>query len=97
MSSESRRLIGKLAVFLAGCWVLFLGAGIAAALRGSLGLVQFPLFLIPGCAFVPAVYYALRQHRPDASDESWKYLVIYTVAGVVLMIGSGDALRQMGT
>jgi hypothetical protein len=96
MSRAARLVVGKLVVFLAGCWVLFLAAGIAAALRGSVGLLQFPLFLIPGCAFGPAVYYALLLHRADASERSWKYMVVYAVAGVVLMIGSGDALHRMG-
>jgi predicted membrane channel-forming protein YqfA (hemolysin III family) len=91
MSPEVRRLIAKLVLFVAGVWVLFL----AAVLRGPFDPIRFPLFLIPGCAFVPAAYYAILLHRGDHSDRSWKFLVIYAIAGVVLMIGSGNGLHQL--
>jgi hypothetical protein len=95
MSPDARRLIAKLVLFLAGVWVLFLAAGIATALRGPFDPIRFPLFLIPGSAFVPAAYYALVLHRGDDSDRSWKFLAIYAIAGVVLMVGSGNALHQL--
>lgn len=90
MSPVARRLIAKLVLLLAVVWVLFLAAGF----RGSFDPVRFPLFLIPGCAFVPGAYYAIRLHRADVSDRSWKLMVIYAVAGVILMIASGNALRS---
>jgi hypothetical protein len=95
MSPEARRLIAKLVLFVAGVWVLFLAAGIAAALTGPFDPIRFPLFLIPGCAFVPAAYYAIRLHRGDDSDRAWKFLIIYAIAGVVLMIGSGNGLHGL--
>jgi hypothetical protein len=88
-SPDARRLIAKLVLLLTGIWVLFLVAGIAVA------PVRFALFLIPGCAFVPAAYYAVLVHRDAASDRSWKFLIIYAIAGIVLMITSGDALHRL--
>jgi len=94
-SPEARRLIAKLVLLLAGVWVLFLAAGIALAFQGPFDPVRFPLFLIPGCAFVPAAYYALLLHRDDRAEQSWKFLIIYAIAGVVLMIASGDGLHRL--
>jgi hypothetical protein len=92
VSSEARRLVGKLVLFLAGCWVLVL----AGSAFQPFDPLRFPLFLIPGCAFVPAAYFAIRLHRDPDSGSVWRQMVIYAIAGVVLMIGSGNALYQMG-
>lgn len=88
LSPEARRLIAKLVLLLAVIWMLFLVAGF----RGPFDPARFPLFLIPGCAFVPAAWYAIRLHRGDRADRSWHLMVIYTVAGVAMMIVSGRAL-----
>jgi low temperature requirement protein LtrA len=88
LSPEPRRPIARLVLLLAVIWILFLAAGF----RGPFDPARFPLFLIPGCAFVPAVYYAIRLHRGDDSDRSWHFMAIYAVAGVIMMIASGRAL-----
>lgn len=92
MSPDARRLVGKLVLFLAGCWVLFL----ADSAFQPFDPLRFPLFLVPGCAFVPAAYFAIRLHRDPASGPVWRQMIIYAIAGVVLMISSGNALYQMG-
>jgi hypothetical protein len=81
LSPETRRLIAKLVLLLGLIWVLFWAAGPFSPVR-----------LIPGCAFLPAAYYAIRLHRGDDSDRSWHFMAIYVVAGVVMMIASSRAL-----
>jgi hypothetical protein len=88
-SPPARRVIAKLVLFLAGVWVLFLAKGSTEPFDP----IRLPLYLIPGCAFVPAAWYAIRLHRHDHSTRSWNLLVVYAVAGVVLMIASGAGLN----
>jgi hypothetical protein len=99
-AAEMRRWVGKLVLFLAGCWVVVLVAGIAGALRGaSLDPVNFLVALIPGCAFVPAAYFATRLHttsEPGELDRLWPKTLGYGLAGLVLLIGSGYGLYRMG-
>ncbi|MEV6847409.1 hypothetical protein [Actinoplanes sp. NPDC051411] len=90
ISPDARRLIAKLVLLLAVIWMLFLAAGF----RGPFDPARFPLFLIPGCAFVPAAYYAIRLHRGDRADRSWHFMAIYAVAGIIMMIVSGRALAS---
>jgi hypothetical protein len=41
------------------------------------------------------LHYAVLLHRDAASDRSWKFLIIYAIVGIVLMITSGDALHRL--
>lgn len=96
---ELRRLVGKLVLFLAGCWLIVLVSGVAGALRGaSVEPLYFAFLLIPGCAFVPAAYYAVGLHRtadPVQLDRIWPKAIVYGVAGLILLFGAGYDLRIM--
>jgi hypothetical protein len=97
---EARRLVGKFVLFFALCWLLVLVAGVIGALRGpKLDPLAFAMFLIPGCAFMPGAYYAVKLHRSaDLAELNrlWPAAVVYGVAGLVLLIGTGYALYAMG-
>jgi hypothetical protein len=61
---ELRRLIGKVALPLAGVYILVLFAAVVAALsENRISAWGWPLLTLPGFAFVPAVADALRLHR----------------------------------
>jgi hypothetical protein len=97
---EARRLVGKIVLFLVLCWVVVLIAGVAATVRGvSFEPLNIAMALIPGCAFVPAGYFAVRLHlTSDAAQLSqiWPKTLVYGVAGLVLLVGAAYALYQMG-
>jgi hypothetical protein len=97
---ESRRLVGKVVLFLALCWVVVLIAGVAGAARGaSYPPLNIAFALLPGCAFVPAAYFAVRLHRtadPAQLRQIWPKALIYGVAGTVLLFGSAYAIFQAG-
>jgi hypothetical protein len=97
---EAWRLVGKFVLFLALCWLMVLVAGVAGAVRGPrLDPLAFAMFLIPGCALLPGAYYAIKLHRsadPREVNRFWPAAVVYGVAGLVLLIGTGYALYAMG-
>lgn len=96
---ELRRLVGKVVLFLAGCWLMVLVAGVSGGLRGaSVEPWRFIILLIPGCAFVPATYYAIGLHRtsdPGQLDRIWPKAIVYGMAGLVLLFGTAYSLYQM--
>lgn len=97
---EIRRWAGKLVLFLTLCWLIVLIAGVAGGMRGaSAPALNFVIMLIPGCAFVPGALLAIQLHRtsdPHRVDQLWRRSAILGVAGLVLLIGAGYALYEMG-
>ena len=93
---EVRRLIGKVVLFLALCWLVVLIAGVSGAMQGaSFEPLNVALALIPGCAFIPATYYALQLHRTsDAAQIArlWPKALAFGIAGLVLLVGAAFML-----
>jgi len=96
---QGRRLIGKLILFLTGCWLLVLAAAVVGALRGaSVEPLNFALMLIPGCAFVPAAYFAIGLFRttdPAQLNKLVPKAIVYGVSGLALLFSTAYALYQM--
>ena len=96
---ELRRIVGKLVLLLAGAWVLVLVGGIGGAARGaSLPAFNLAIFLTPGCAFVPATFYAIKLHTttdPELSRQYMSKTLIYGVAGLVLLLVAMYGLFRM--
>ena len=100
-ATEFQRLLGRFVLFLAGVWVLVLIAGITGSFRGaSIPLMNWAIILVPGCAFVPATYYAVKLQMPKTSGEEvkalWPKAAGYGVAGIALLISAGYSLYRMG-
>jgi hypothetical protein len=97
---EAQRLVGKCVLFLAPCWIMAPVAGIVGATRGTQrDPLILALFLIRGCAFVPAAYYCVQLHRyHDAADLNhvWPKVVVYGVAGLVLLAGTAYSVFAAG-
>ena len=95
-----RRWVGKVVLFLTLCWVVVLIAGIAGAAQGAtFKPLNVAFALIPGCAFVPAAYYAVRLHtRSDAEyvNSIWPKALVFGVAGLVLLFGASYAIYAGG-
>jgi hypothetical protein len=95
-----RRVAGKLVLFLAGCWLLVLIAGVAGAFRGAkIEPLNFAIMLVPGCALVPAAYFTigmLRSTDPERVRQLWPKVVVYALAGLVLLFGTAYGLYEMG-
>jgi hypothetical protein len=97
---EVRRLVGKVVLFLVLCWVVVLIAGVAGAARGaSFEPLNVVLAILPGCAFVPAAYFAIRMHTtsdPAELGKLWPKTLVYGAAGVLLLVGAAYALYAGG-
>ena len=95
-----RRAVGKLELFLVGCWLVVLIAAVAGALRGAtVDPLSLAIVLIPGCALAPAAYFAvglLRTTDPQRVAHLWPKAAGYGIAGLVLLVGAGYSLYQMG-
>lgn len=96
---QGRRLIGKLILFLTGCWLIVLVAAVAGAFRGaSVEPLNFAIMLIPGCALVPAAYFAIGLFRttdPAQMNRLVPKAIVYGVSGLVLLISTAYALYEM--
>jgi hypothetical protein len=81
--------------------VVVLIAGLAGAARGaSFEPLNVAMALIPGCAFVPSAYFAVRLHLtsdPGEISRLWPKTLVYGAAGLVLLIGAAYALYAAGT
>lgn len=97
---EVRRLVGKVVLFLVLCWVVVLIAGVAGAAQGaSFEPLNVVLAILPGCAFVPAAYFAVRLHtttNPAQVSRLWPKTLVYGTAGVLLLIGAAYAIYAGG-
>lgn len=100
-ATELRRLVGKFALLSAFIYLLYLMVGVIRAIRGpALPAEGWPLFLLPGAVFVPAVVYAVRLHRtsdPERLKALWPRCAVYTIAGVVLIVAGSIAISKMGS
>ena len=96
-ATELRRLVGKLAFFLAGCYAILLFSGLTAVLRGSsIPLLSWATVLVPGAMFLPATYYAVKLHTtadPQRMKVLWPRCAIYSVIGLALLAGTAIALN----
>ncbi|HET6483661.1 MAG TPA: hypothetical protein VFG35_26970 [Actinoplanes sp.] len=95
-----RRTAAKLVLVLAGCWVLFLVAGVITAAGGSSDIpwINWVSILFPGFALVPAGYYGiklLRSSDPDVIRALWPKCAVYGVIGVVLGVVTVVALNMI--
>jgi hypothetical protein len=98
--TELRRVVGKLGLFVAGCYALLLVAGVAVLVQGEtdIPLINLVTVLVPGSAFVPAAYYGVKLHTtsdPEQMRALWPKCAVYGVAGVVLLIATVVALDQV--
>ncbi|NMO55204.1 hypothetical protein HH310_28970 [Actinoplanes sp. TBRC 11911] len=97
---EVRRLVGKVVLFLVLCWVVVLIAGVAGAAGGaSFDPLNVALAVLPGCAFVPAAYFAVRLHTttdPVQAGRLWPKTLVCGAAGVLLLAGAAYALYAGG-
>jgi len=86
-------------LFLTLCWVVLLVAGVAGAAQGSsYKPLNIVMALLPGGAFVPAAYFAVRLHLTsdrEQLDRAWPKTLVYGVAGVALLVGGAYAVYQM--
>jgi hypothetical protein len=97
---QLRRVVGKFGFFLAGCWMILVFSGVVAVVKGtSIPLMNWAAALVPGSMFVPGVYYGVRLHTtqdPEQMRAFWHRCAVYSMAGLVLMIGTGYLLYSMG-
>jgi hypothetical protein len=97
---ELRRWAGKVVLFLTLCWVVVLIAGVAGAARGaSLEALNVVLAVLPGAAFGPAAYFAVRLHTtddPQQADRLWPRALILGLVGLALLFGAAYGLYQAG-
>lgn len=95
-----RRLVGKFVLFLVLCWVVVLISGVAGAFRGaSFEALNVVLAILPGLAFVPAAYFAVRLHMtadPGQVNRLWPRSLILGIAGLVLLFGAAYGIYQAG-
>ena len=96
---EIRRLVGKFALLFAFIYVLVLVGGIVALVQHvSVPIITWPLVLLPGAAFVPAVVDAIRLHRtldPERLRDLWRRCAMYTVIGMVLLVATAIILSKV--
>lgn len=99
-ANDMRRLVGKFMLLFAGCWLLVVfGAAVSLSRGDSIPPLNWIFILIPGGAFVPAVYFAVQLHLADDPERLkliWPKALVYGVAGVVLLVGGAYALFQVG-
>lgn len=96
---EMRRLVGKFALLFAFIYVLVLFGGVVTLTQHtSVPVITWPLILLPGAAFVPAVIDAVRLHRtsdPDQLSSLWRRCALYSVIGMVLLVATAIILNQV--
>ncbi|GGL18953.1 hypothetical protein [Mangrovihabitans endophyticus] len=97
--TELRKLVGKLAFLLAFVYLLVLGGGLVTLASGTqVSVITWPLILLPGAAFAPAVINAVRLHRtpePAQMKNLWRSCALYTVIGLMLLIATAIILNQV--
>lgn len=97
---EARRLGGKFVLFFVLCWVVVLISGISGAARGtSYEALNVVIALLPGLAFVPAGYYAVRLHTTSDADQVtriWPRTLILGILGLVLLFAATYGIYVAG-
>jgi hypothetical protein len=93
-----RRWFGKVALLLAGLWVVVLIALVAGIAQGtSVPAVNLVLGVLPVVAFGPATYFAIGLHRtddPERINKLWPWALGLAALGMVLLFGSAYGLYQ---
>jgi hypothetical protein len=93
-----RRWFGKVALLLAGLWVVVLIALVAGIAQGaSVPALNLVLGVLPAVAFGPAAYFAIGLHRtddPERINKLWPWALGLAVLGMVLLFGSAYGLYQ---
>jgi hypothetical protein len=96
---EMRRLAGKLALLLAGVYVLLLVGVVAGVSAGArIPLLEWLLLLVPAVPFVPSVLDALRLHRtsdPARLKMLWPRCLLLAVIGTALMFAAALMSERM--
>jgi hypothetical protein len=81
-------------------WALLLIIGLVVAAQGSLDIpaITWPLLIVPGFAFVPAAYYAIKLHQtedPAAEKPLLGKAGLYALIGLVLGIAVIVIINQV--
>lgn len=89
---EMRRSAGKLAVFLAGVYLLVLLSLVVSTATGKpIPLIGWPIALVPGAAFVYSSVDAVKLHQTTDEDDSkkqWRRSLSYAAIGSALLIAA---------
>ncbi|MDG4805810.1 hypothetical protein O7634_03460 [Micromonospora sp. WMMD1120] len=97
---EMRRLAGKVAVLLAGVYVLVVfGAAVATASGDGVPWWGWLLLPLPAVPFVPSVTAAARLHRtsdPERTRALWRRSLGFAGVGLVLVIVVALVLNAAG-
>jgi hypothetical protein len=99
-ATELRRVVGKLVLFLAGCYTLLLVAGVAVLAQGrtDIPLINLVSALFPGLAFAPAAYYGVKLHTttdPAKTKALWPKCALYGAIGLALLVATVVVLDQV--
>jgi cytochrome b561 len=98
---EMQRTAGKLAIFLAGIYVLVVfGLIVSTATGNPIPLVGWPIALVPAAAFVYSFIDAVKLHRTADVDEStrlWRRSLLYAVIGSALTIAAVVIINKIET
>jgi hypothetical protein len=98
---EMRRLAGKFALFLAGCYALVVGSMVIGVLMGGrIPLFEWFLMPIPAAAFVPSVMDAVKLHRtadPDRLKTLWRRSLGLAVIGTAVLFAVALVVERINS
>jgi len=87
---EMHRSAGKLAIFLAGIYLLLLfAAAVSTASGNPIPLIGWPILLLPGPVFVVSFIDAVKLHRSSEvalTTRLWRRSLLLAIAGTGLMV-----------
>jgi peptidoglycan/LPS O-acetylase OafA/YrhL len=96
---EMRRLAGKVALLLAGIYVLVLFVVMVGVSKGTrLPVLEWVLLPLPAFAFGPAVVDAVRLHRtadPARMKPLWRRSLALAVLGSVVLVAEAMLIERM--
>ena len=96
---EMQRTAGKLAIFLAGIYLLVLFSMVVSTLGGDpVPLLGWPMALIPAAAFVYSFIDAVKLHRTTDEEEAkrlWRRSLFYAVIGAVLTVAAVVIINRL--
>jgi hypothetical protein len=93
-----QRLVGKFALLFAFVYLLTLIAAVMYFVQHGFDVLRMALIVVPGCAVVPAVFYAVRLHlasEPKRLADLWRRCAVYAVSGLVLTISAALTFGRM--